>query len=100
MVENFGEKINTNGFDKNPNNINKSGRPISFKRTYKEILEESDAIIWIGAKNVQHRTIDKGEGEVEQIGIVLSPVEKLLLRLDELASSKKGVIQFVARLVN
>ena len=96
MIENFGDKVNTNGFDKNPKNINKSGRPISFKRTYKEIQEDSDSVLWIDAKNIQRRTIAMEEGMVEQIGITLSPVEKLLLRLDELTSSRNDRTAFAA----
>ena len=96
MIENFGDKTNTNGFDKNPNNINKSGRPFSFKRTYKEILEGSDSVIWVDAKNVVRRNINMEGGTVEQIGITFSPVEKLLLRLNELASSSNDRTAFNA----
>ncbi len=34
----FGDKINTEGFSKNPQNINKNGAPVSIRREVKEIL--------------------------------------------------------------
>ncbi len=38
MSDNLGDKRNTNGFDKNPENINRKGRTISIKKQLKEIL--------------------------------------------------------------
>ena len=38
---NFGDKINTNGFDKNKGNININGRPVSIKKQLKELLLNS-----------------------------------------------------------
>lgn len=43
-IENFGNKINTNGFDKNPENINKDGRPISVREDLKRILSGAGTI--------------------------------------------------------
>ena len=34
----FGDKINTEGFDKNKNNINRKGQPVSIKKQLKELL--------------------------------------------------------------
>lgn len=41
----FGKKINSNGLNKNPENINTKGRPISIKGQLKNLLESDGAII-------------------------------------------------------
>ncbi len=38
MPDNFGDKKNTNGFDKNPQNINRKGTPISIKNQLKQLM--------------------------------------------------------------
>jgi hypothetical protein len=37
--KNFGTKINSNGFSKNPENINRKGRPVSIRQNLKDMLE-------------------------------------------------------------
>ena len=43
-MTNFGDKRNTAGFDKNPQNINRKGAPKGIKEAVREILYENDSI--------------------------------------------------------
>ncbi|MDA8692491.1 hypothetical protein N9L92_00400 [Saprospiraceae bacterium] len=52
MIENFGNKLRTNGLDKNPSNINKNGRQPSIKNQLKE-LAASDGFIEYPIEDVE-----------------------------------------------
>jgi len=43
-MTNFGDKRNTAGFDKNPENINRKGAPKGIKEAVRDILYENDSI--------------------------------------------------------
>lgn len=82
-IENFGAMANTNGFDKNPENINREGRPISVKEDLKRLLSNNGGIL-IPASNVLE-THDNGD-----IIISLPKSETLAIKLLEWATSDKG----------
>lgn len=83
MIENFKGKENTNGLDKNPDHINKEGRPPSFKTLYKELInEDSEAVIW---SSIEPEEKQDANGNT-LYGFRLTRLEKLLARLDQLAS--------------
>ncbi len=82
-IENFGEKANTNGFDRNPENINREGRPASIKKDLKHILEANGEIS-IKAENVLH-IHDNGD-----VTIRLAKSETLAIKLLEWAMSRNG----------
>lgn len=82
-ISNFGNKINTNGFDKNPENINRDGRPISVKADLKRILEGNGQIT-IKASNVL-KCHENGD-----VTIHLVKSETLAMKLMEWAMSKSG----------
>lgn len=82
-IENFGTKRNTNGFDKNPGNINKEGRPLSIRTDIKTILEGNGEMT-IEAKNVS-KIHENGN-----ITIHLPTSEGLAVRLLEWVNSDKG----------
>lgn len=43
-IKNLGNKANTAGFDKNPQNINRNGRPPSIRRQLQDLLESEGSI--------------------------------------------------------
>ena len=88
--------VNTNGFDKNPQNINRKGAPLSFKKRYRELYQESNGVIWVPEKIVLHRTRkekvkdDKGktkEIEINEVGLPLSKQEQVITKLDRLMAN-------------
>lgn len=82
-IENFGDKVNTNGFEKNPENINREGRPASIKSDLKRILESEGNII-IPANEVVNINED---GSV----ILKLPTQmQLAMKLSSWALSKRG----------
>ncbi len=83
QIDNFGDKRNTNGFDKNPENINREGRPASIKKDLKQILEANGEIT-IKAENVLH-IYDNGD-----VTIRLAKSETLAIKLLEWAMSRNG----------
>lgn len=83
MVKNFGNKINTAGFDKNPENINREGRPASIRTDLKNMLG-SDGEITIKAENV---TSINEDGSVT---VKLAQTESIVLRLLDWVNSDKG----------
>lgn len=85
-IENFGEKANTNGFDKRKEAINRKGAPISFKKQYRKLLEDdTGGLMWIDEANVETREKEQGGKEY---GFKLSRAVTLLTRLDQLATGK------------
>lgn len=82
-IENFGDKINTNGFAQNPENINRDGRPISIRTDLKSILG-SNGEMTIEAKNVS-KIHENGN-----ITIHLPTSESLAVRLLDWVNSTKG----------
>jgi acylphosphatase len=83
MIENFGDNINTNGFDKNPENAVKGGRKPSIKKQLIELLE-SDGEIKIEPDGV---VSIENDGSV----IIKVPTEmQIAMKLKQWAMSKKG----------
>lgn len=86
-------KNNTNGLDKNPQNINRDGRPLSFKKRFQELYGEgSDGVIWIDAEKVAKRVKD---GRTEY-GLPLTKRDSILAKLDRLLMSNKEAISLDA----
>ena len=80
-IDNFGDKINTNGLDKNPQNINTKGSNPSIKNQLKEILNANGELL-IQSKDVVK--INK-DGSV----ILKVPTQmQIALRLKQLAMGK------------
>lgn len=76
-------RVNTQGFDKNPQNINRKGRPPSIRRQLKEMLE-SDGKLTFPKKDVIR--INKGGSVVVKV-----PTEFMMAQqLTKWAMSKKG----------
>ena len=74
---------NTNGFQKNPENINRNGRPVSIKTQLKDILE-SEGNLTIQANQVIQI---KDNGDV----IIKVPTQmQMAMKLSSWAMSKKG----------
>jgi len=74
---------NVAGFQKNPQNINKKGRPPSIRNALRELLE-SDGVLRVEAKNIIETHED---GSVS----VKIPTEQMMaLKLNHWALSKKG----------
>ena len=83
MIENFGNKINSSGLDKNPENINRNGRPVSIKAQLKDILE-SEGNLTITANQVVQI---KDSGDV----VIKVPTQmQMAMKLSSWAMSKKG----------
>ena len=62
-IKNFGDKRNTNGFDKRPEDTTKGGRPPSFKTRYKNALKNNNGVIWISNNETLERIKD-GKKEI------------------------------------
>ena len=74
---------NTNGFQKNPENINRNGRPVSIKAQLKDILE-SEGNLTIQANQVIQI---KDNGDV----VIKVPTQmQMAMKLSSWAMSKKG----------
>ena len=74
---------NTNGFQKNPENINRNGRPVSIKAQLKDILE-SEGNLTIQANQVVQI---KDNGDV----VIKVPTQmQMAMKLSSWAMSKKG----------
>ncbi len=83
MIENFGDKVNTNGLDKNKDNINREGRPVSIRKEIKELLE-NDGNLTIPTSQIIKTNED---GSV----VVKVPTQtQIALKLQGWAMSKKG----------
>ena len=83
MIENFGDKINSSGLDKNPENINRNGRPVSIKAQLKDLLE-SDGNLTITANQVVQI---KDSGDI----VIKVPTQmQMAMKLSSWAMSKKG----------
>lgn len=81
-IDNLGDKAGTNGFDKNPENINKKGRPISIRQTLREMLEKQGE--YFIPKEQIISTTDEG------VTIAIPDDVKIALKLQDWAFSKKG----------
>lgn len=81
-IENFGDKRNTNGFDQNPENINKEGRPISIRQTLRELLEKKGEFFIPKSQIIT----------INDDGVLVSIPDdmKIALTLQKWAVSKKG----------
>ena len=83
MIENFGDKINSSGLDKNPENINRNGRPVSIKAQLKDLLE-SEGNLTITANQVVQI---KDSGDI----VIKVPTQmQMAMKLSSWAMSKKG----------
>lgn len=81
--KNFGNKINSNGFDKRPQDATKGGRKPSIRKQLEEILQEDGAVTF-SAKQVQ---------EIREDGSVVIKVPtqmQMALKMVSWAMSKKG----------
>ncbi|MCB0446089.1 MAG: hypothetical protein KDD03_00985 [Gelidibacter sp.] len=83
MIENFGDKINTKGLDKMPQNINKNGRPVSIRAQLKDLLE-SDGNVTMPSSQVV-KINDDGS-----VVLKLPTQMQLAMKLSSWAMSKKG----------
>lgn len=83
-IGNFGDKVNTNGLDKNPNNINREGRPVSIRNQLKRLLEQ-DGKVTVPASQVD-KVNDDGS-----VTLILPTQDQLAMKLMSWALSKKGV---------
>lgn len=83
MIENFGEKINSNGLDRNPENINRDGRPPSIRTELRNVLEANGKMT-IKAKDV-YKIHKNGD-----VTIHVGKTESIVIKLMEWAMSKKG----------
>ncbi|GAA3638979.1 hypothetical protein [Flavivirga jejuensis] len=83
MIENFGDKKNTNGFDKRPEDTIKGGRKPSIKRQLIELLE-ADGEILIEKKDVI-RVYKNGN-----VKLKLPTEMQLAIKLKQWAMSKRG----------
>ncbi len=81
--EHFGEKINTNGFDKNPKNINTKGRPVSVKAQLKNLLESEGEVV-ISKEQI------KSINEDGSVTINLPTQDHLAMKLLSWSVSNKG----------
>ena len=81
----LGPEDNTNGFDKNPQNINKKGRPPSIRRHLKELLELEGRMVIPALSILETR-------ESGDVVISIPNQEKIALKLQQLAMSGKGSV--------
>ena len=92
--------VNTNGFDKNPQNINRKGAPLSFKRRYRELHENNEGTIWVPENETKRRTREVVKGDkvikVKEVGLVLSKEDEIIHKLDRLISQSSDSISFNA----
>lgn len=82
-IERFGKNRNSNGFDKNPENINYKGRPVSIKGQLKNMLN-SDGAITISKEQVKSINADGS------VTINLPTQDHLAMKLLEWSISDKG----------
>jgi len=82
-----------NGFDKNPQNINRKGRPVSLKKRFKELHGDFDGTIWIDKAQTTERTTEDGK---VQIGLKLNSMDSIILKLDKLISCGKDNVSLNA----
>ena len=83
MIENFGDKINTNGFDKRPEDSLKGGRKPSIKNQLIDILESEGNLTIVANQVVQI----KDNGDV----VIKVPTQmQMAMKLSSWAMSKKG----------
>ena len=83
MIENFGDNINTNGFDKRPEDRVKGGRKPSIKTQLIDILE-SEGNLTIQANQVVQI---KDNGDI----VIKVPTQmQMAMKLSSWAMSKKG----------
>ena len=78
-------KANTNGFDKNPQNINRKGQPISFKKIAADQLGEDGEFLISKDSFIKEKTI---EGIVYSV-YKIPKIQQLTFRLLTLAMSSK-----------
>lgn len=83
MIENLGEKANTNGFDKRPEDATKGGRKPSIKKQLEELLE-SEGQIRIESRDVI------SIGEDGSVILKLPTQMQLAMKLSSWAMSKRG----------
>ena len=82
-LKNFGDRANTAGFDKHPENLNDQGRPLSIKSDLKRILGANGEMT-IKAANIVN-VHDNGD-----VTVRMAQSETLALRLLDWANSSRG----------
>lgn len=80
MIENLGDKANTNGFNKNPDHINRKGRQPSLKKQLAKVAL-SDG--WLSFKPEDVQILEDGT-----VKLKVSTEEELALKLFEIATGK------------
>ena len=83
--DNFGDKINSNGFDKRPEDATKGGRPISFKKIAADQLGEDGEFLISKDSFIEEVTRDK----ITYFVFKIPKVQQLTFRLLTLAMSNK-----------
>ena len=82
------------------NDPTKGGRPLSFKRRYKEIYEEDEGVVWVPKNTALQRTrkVEKGDKiiEVEEIGLPLQKRDHIIAKLDRLIMAGKDAVSLNA----
>jgi hypothetical protein len=75
------------GFDSNPNNINRKGRPtISLKKKFSELYAENEPTVWVEEKDVKQK---EQEGK-RLYGFKLPALDAYIVKLAKLANSNKN----------
>lgn len=85
-IDNLGDKANTNGFDKNPQNINKNGAPLSFRSTFKDMIASEAAVIWVDEDQVETRVNEKSKKL--QYGISFQGADAIVASVLSIATGK------------
>ena len=86
--DNFGDKANTNGFDKNPDNINRNGAPVSFRSRFKEMIKTEESVIWVNEDQVEIKTDDQGK---VIYGVKFHGEDAIVASIMSIAKSKKNL---------
>ena len=83
MLKNFGGKENTNGLDKNKQNVNREGRPVSIRNKIKDLLENEGKLTIPPSQIVSIN-------EDGSVTVKVPTQTQIALKLQGWAMSKKG----------
>ncbi len=103
-IDNLGDKRGAGDFRSNPQNINKKGRPLSIKETYRRSLEENSGIIWqpiewTGTEDEfdKFRLLSnikmRRRKDKYAIGFQLRKKEELIVKIDKLIFNSKDTVE-------
>jgi len=65
---------------------NPNGRPLSFRKRYKEIQEQKNGIVWVNKKD----TLEEQKDGVAKVGFRLDSVDSMLAKLNALWTGSKN----------